>query len=51
LSDDEQITEPFDYVISTTRYNFDAELYPDAELVHNIERNGMLLTVVKKVKE
>jgi len=51
LSDDEQVTEPFDYVISTTRYNFDTELYPDAEIVHSIERNGMLLTVVKKVKE
>jgi hypothetical protein len=51
LSDDEQVIEPFDYVISTTRYNFDTELYPDAEIVHSIERNGMLLTVVKKVKE
>ena len=51
LSDDEEVTEPFDYVISTTRYNFDVELYPDAEIIHSIERNGMLLTVVKKIKK
>jgi hypothetical protein len=51
LSDDVEVTEPFDYVISTTRYNLDAELYPDAEIVHKIERQGMLLTVVKKVKK
>jgi hypothetical protein len=50
LSDDEEITEPFDYVISTTRYNFDVELYPDAEIVYKIERNGMILTVVKKIE-
>jgi hypothetical protein len=51
LSDDVEVTEPFDYVISTTRYNLDAELYPDAEIVCKIERQGMLLTVVKKVKK
>jgi hypothetical protein len=51
LSDDEEVTEPFGYVISTTRYNFDVELYPDAEIVHTIERNGMFLTVIKKVKK
>jgi len=51
LSDDEPVAEPFDYIICTTRYNYDEELYPDAEIVHRIERNGMLLTVVKKVKK
>jgi hypothetical protein len=51
LSDDVEVTELFDYVISTTRYNLDAELYPDAEIVHKIERQGKLLTVVKKVKK
>jgi hypothetical protein len=51
LSDDVEVTEPFDYVIITTRYNFDEELYPDAEIVHSIERQGMLLTVVKKVRK
>jgi hypothetical protein len=51
LSDDEEVTELFDYVISTTRYNLDAELYPEAEIVYKIERKGMLLTVVKKVNK
>jgi hypothetical protein len=51
LSDDVEVTKPFDYAIITTRYNFDLELYPGAEIVDSIERNGMLLTVVKKVKK
>jgi len=51
LSDDEEVTEPFDYIITTTRYNFDAELYPEAEIVYEIERNGMTLSVVKKFKK
>ena len=50
LSDDEEITEPFDYVIITTRYNFDVEMYPEATIVYTVERNGMILTVVKKIE-
>ncbi|MDD2922572.1 MAG: glycosyltransferase family 39 protein [Anaerolineales bacterium] len=51
LSDDEPTDEPFDYVIVTTRYNFDRETYPDAKVVYKIERDGMLLTVVKKISK
>ncbi len=47
LSDDVPTTESFKYAIVTTRYNFDAELYPDAKIVHMVERNGMILTVIK----
>jgi len=50
LSDDEKVTEPFDYIISTTRGNLDTEQYPEAEVVHKIERNGMTLTVIKKIE-
>jgi hypothetical protein len=48
LSDDEKVTEPFDYIITTTRYNFDVKQYPEAVVVHKIERNGMILSVIKK---
>jgi hypothetical protein len=51
LSDDVEVTEPFEYVISTTRYNLDEELYPDAKIVYKIERDGMLLAVVKKIEK
>jgi hypothetical protein len=51
LSDDAPTDELFKYAIVTTRYNFDAELYPNAEVVHKIERNGMILTVIKKIEK
>ncbi|NWF62795.1 MAG: hypothetical protein HXY38_00675 [Chloroflexi bacterium] len=40
--------ERYDYVVTFTRYNFDETVYPDAEIVHKIERNGAILTVIKK---
>ncbi|HEX8993534.1 MAG TPA: hypothetical protein VF784_17780 [Anaerolineales bacterium] len=38
----------YDYVISTTRYNLDLASYPEAAVVHVIERDGSPLTVIKK---
>ena len=38
----------YDYIVVTTRYNFDQTVYPDAEIVHKIEREGAVLTVIKK---
>ena len=37
-----------DYVVSTSRYNLDLTSYPDAKVVHVIERDGAVLTVIKQ---
>ncbi|MBU0511066.1 MAG: hypothetical protein KJ638_05110, partial [Chloroflexi bacterium] len=41
--------EHYDYVVSMTRYDFDLNSYPDAEIVHRIEKNGVLLAVIKHI--
>lgn len=38
----------YDYVVALTRYNLDLQSYPDAPIVYTIERDGSLLTVIKK---
>jgi hypothetical protein len=38
----------YDFVVVTTRYNLDLQSYPDARIVHTIERDGSLLTVIKE---
>ena len=38
----------YDYVAALTRYNLDLQSYPDAPIVHTIERDGSLLTVIKQ---
>lgn len=38
----------YDYVVALTRYNLDLTSYPDAKVIHTIERNGALLTVIKQ---
>ncbi len=38
----------YDYVVSTTRYNLDLTSYPHARIIHVIERDGALLTVIKQ---
>jgi hypothetical protein len=50
LSDDALTTEAFDYAIITTRNGFDKTMYPDAKAVYAVERDGMILTVVKKME-
>lgn len=40
--------ESYEYVVTFTRYNFDESVYPDAGIVHRIERDGVVLTVIKK---
>jgi hypothetical protein len=51
LSDDAPTSEPFDYAVITTRYDFDKTLYPDAKVIYAVERHGMILTVIKKTGE
>ena len=38
----------YDYIVSTSRYNLDLTSYPDAKIVHIIERDGATLTVIKQ---
>ena len=38
----------YEYVITTTRYDFDKTSYPEAEIVHRIMRGDALLAVIKK---
>lgn len=40
--------QQYDYVISTTRYNLDLSSFPDAKVIHGIEREGAWLTVIKQ---
>jgi len=40
--------ESYEYVVTFTRYDFDETVYPNAEIVHRIERDGAVLTVIKK---
>jgi hypothetical protein len=40
--------EHYDCVVTTTRYNLDLESFPDAPIIHTIERNEGILTVIKE---
>jgi hypothetical protein len=40
--------EKYDYGVFTTRYDLDRTSYPDAKIVHEIERSEALLTVIKQ---
>jgi hypothetical protein len=40
--------EHYDYVVALTRFNLDLQSYPSAPIVHTIERQGAILTVIKK---
>lgn len=40
--------EHYDFIVVTTRYNLDLQSYPGARIVHAIERDGSLLTVIKE---
>ena len=44
----DQAPGPYDYMVVTTRYDFDKTVYPDAEIIYKIERSGAVLTVIKK---
>ncbi len=42
-------TQAFDYAIITTRYRVDQTDFPNAPVVYTIEREGVPLTVIKKI--
>lgn len=39
---------PYDYMVITTRYDFDKTFYPNAKIIHRITRGGAVLAVIKK---
>ena len=41
--------EQYNYFAATSRYNQDLALYPDAEIIHSIKRNGATLTAIKQL--
>jgi hypothetical protein len=40
--------DSYDYVVAVTRYNLDLTSYPNAAIIHVIERDGSSLAVIKK---
>jgi len=38
----------YNYVIATTRYNFDKTSYPDAKIIYRIMRGNAILSVIKQ---
>ena len=40
--------EQYDYLVLTSRYNHDLTLYPEADVVHSIARDGAVLAVIKQ---
>ena len=44
-----QPDEQYDYFVITSRYNHDLTLYPDADVVYSIGRDGAVLAVVKQL--
>jgi hypothetical protein len=40
--------ESYEYVVTIARYGFENSVYPGAKIVHEIKRNGVVLTVIKK---
>ena len=40
--------EQYDYLVITSRYNHDLTLYPEADVVHSIERDDAVLAVIKE---
>ena len=41
-------TQNYDYSVSTSRYDLDLTSHPDAKIIHTIERDGAILTVIKQ---
>jgi hypothetical protein len=40
---------PYDYFISTSRYNQDLTSYPKAKVIYSVERAGAVLAVIKQL--
>jgi hypothetical protein len=47
-SGESERAESYEYVVTTTRYDLDEKVFPNAEVVHRIARGGAVLTVIKK---
>ena len=47
-SNEAERADHYDYVVATTRYNFDRTSYPDAKIIYKIARGAAILTVIKQ---
>ena len=47
---EEEIVEPYEYAIITTRFDNHINLFKDAEVVYEVRKNGTVLAVVKKLR-
>lgn len=47
-SGESERAESYEYVVTTTRYDLDEKVFPNAQVVHRITRGGAVLTVIKK---
>ena len=43
------LNAPYDYFISTSRYNQDLTSYPKAKVIYSVERAGAVLAVIKQL--
>lgn len=48
---EEEVTEPFAYAVITTRFDMHKNMFKDAEVVYEVRKSGVLLAVVKKLKQ
>ncbi len=51
FSSESQIQEMYDYVVVTTRFDANLSIFPTAEIVFEVRKNGVLLAVVKKLED
>jgi len=45
----DEINEPYDYAVISTRFGSDLSIFPEAKVVYEVKKNGVLLSVVKKL--
>jgi hypothetical protein len=48
---EDSLTGSYDYAVINTRYDRDLEVYPDAAVVHTIQRGGATYTVIKQLSK
>lgn len=48
---EDEVHQPFDYAVITTRFNQNIEQFKDAEIVYEVKKDGVLLAVVKKLSQ
>lgn len=50
ISETDSANKTFDYVVIVARYGWEHKFYPDARVVHEVQRGSMTFTVIKEIK-